>query len=67
MAPSKQGTLLPGTRIPVYHPDRIAETRPDYILILPWNIKDEIMAGMSAAREWGGQFLIPIPDVQVLD
>ena len=67
MAPSKQGTLLPGTRIPVYHPDRIAETRPDYILILPWNIKDEIMAGMSAARDWGGQFLIPIPDVQVLD
>ncbi len=67
MAPSKQGTLLPGTRIPVYHPDRIAETRPDYILILPWNIKDEIMAGMSAAKEWGGRFLIPIPDVQVLD
>lgn len=67
MAPSKQGTLLPGTRIPVYHPDRIAETRPDYILILPWNIKDEIMTGMSAAKEWGGRFLIPIPDVQVLD
>jgi SAM-dependent methyltransferase len=67
MAPSKQGTLLPGTRIPVHHPDRIAETRPDYILILPWNIKDEIMAGMSAAKDWGGRFLIPIPDVQVLD
>jgi len=67
MAPSKQDTLLPGTRIPVYHPDKIAETRPDYILILPWNIKDEIMAGMSAAKDWGGRFLIPIPDVQVLD
>jgi hypothetical protein len=67
MAPSKQGTLLPGTRIPVYHPDRILETRPDYILILPWNIKDEIVAGMSAAKDWGGRFVIPIPDVRVLD
>lgn len=67
MAPSKQGTLLPGTRIPVYAPDRILETRPDYVLILPWNIKDEIMAGMSAVRDWGGQFLVPIPEVQLLD
>lgn len=67
MAPSKQGTLLPGTRIPVFAPDKIFETRPDYILILPWNIKDEIMAGMSAVREWGGQFLVPLPEVQLLD
>lgn len=67
MAPSKQGTLLPGTRIPVHHPDRILETRPDYVLILPWNIKDEIMSAMSAVTGWGGRFLIPIPDVKVLD
>ena len=67
MAPSKQGTLLPGTRIPVFSPDKILETRPDYVLILPWNIKDEIMSGMSAVREWGGQFLVPIPEVQLLD
>jgi len=67
MAPSKQGTLLPGTRIPVFAPDKILETRPDYVLILPWNIKDEIMSGMSAVREWGGQFLVPIPEVQLLD
>ena len=67
MAASKQGTLLPGTRIPVFAPDKILETRPDYVLILPWNIKDEIMSGMSAVREWGGQFLVPIPEVQLLD
>ena len=67
MAPSKQGTLLPGTRIPVFAPDKILETRPDYVLILPWNIKDEIMTGMSVVREWGGQFLVPIPEVQLLD
>ena len=67
MAPSKQGTLLPGTRIPVYAPDKILETRPDYVLILPWNIKDEIMSSMSAVREWGGKFLVPIPEVKVLN
>ena len=66
-APSKQGTLLPGTRIPVYEPERIMESRPDYILILPWNIKDEIVSSMSAVREWGGRFVVPIPEVRVLD
>ena len=66
-APSKQGTLLPGTRIPVYEPDKILETRPDYVLILPWNIRDEIMAGMRAVPEWGGQFVVPIPEVQILE
>jgi hypothetical protein len=66
-APSKQGTLLPGTRIPVFAPDKILETRPDYVLILPWNIRDEITAAMSAVREWGGQFVVPIPVVKVLD
>lgn len=67
IAPVKQGTLLPGTRIPVFAPDKILETRPDYVLILPWNIKDEIMAAMSAVRDWGGQFLVPIPEVKLLD
>lgn len=67
VAPSKQGTLLPGTRIPVFAPDKILETRPDYVLILPWNIKDEIIDGLSAVREWGGRFLVPIPEVRLLD
>ena len=66
-APIKQNTLLPGVRIPVYAPEKILEARPDYVLILPWNIKEEIVAGMSAIRDWGGQFLVPIPDVKLLD
>lgn len=66
-APSKQGTLLPGTRIPVYEPEHILETRPDYVLILPWNIKDEIVSSMSAVRDWGGRFVVPIPEVRILD
>ena len=67
MAPSKQGTLLPGTRIPVYSPEKIFATQPDYILILPWNIKDEIVKNMAAVREWGGRFVVPIPEVKLLD
>jgi SAM-dependent methyltransferase len=63
--PYKQGKLLPGTHIPILHPDRIRETRPDYVLILPWNFKDEIMAQMANIREWGGQFVVPIPEVRV--
>ena len=66
-APSKQGTLLPGTRIPVHAPERIFETKPDYVLILPWNIREEIMANMAAVRDWGGRFVVPIPEVRVLD
>jgi predicted TPR repeat methyltransferase len=64
-SPHKQGKFLPGTRIPVLHPDRLREARPDYVLILPWNIKDEIMAQLSSIREWGGQFLVPIPEARV--
>lgn len=63
--PYKQGKLLPGTHIPILHPDRIMETRPDYVLILPWNFKDEIMAQMSGIRDWGGKFVVPIPEVRV--
>jgi len=64
-SPHKQGMFLPGTRIPVFSPDRIRETRPDYLLILPWNLKDEIMRQNSYIREWGGQFVVPIPEVAV--
>ena len=64
--PYKHGKFLPGTHIPIFPPERIAETRPDYVLILPWNLKDEIIAQLSYVREWGGQFVVPIPEVQVL-
>jgi len=62
----KQGKFLPGIHIPILAPEKIAETRPDYILILPWNLKDEIMQQLSYVREWGAQFVIPIPEVSVL-
>ena len=63
--PYKHGKFLPGTHIPVRPPERIAETRPDYLLILPWNLKDEIMAQMASIRVWGGRFVVPIPEVRV--
>jgi len=66
VSPHKQGRLLPGTRIPIHAPEKILETRPDYVLILPWNIRDEIMAQMAGIRDWGGQFVVPLPEVAVL-
>jgi SAM-dependent methyltransferase len=63
--PYKQGKFLPGTHIPIYAPDTIMETKPDYVLILPWNLRDEIMDQLSYIRSWGGQFVVPIPDVKV--
>ena len=66
-SPHKQEHLLPGTRIPIFHPDKIRETRPDFLLILPWNIKEEIMQQMAYVREWGGKFIIPIPEVKVYE
>jgi 2-polyprenyl-3-methyl-5-hydroxy-6-metoxy-1,4-benzoquinol methylase len=63
----KQGKFLPGTHIPIHHPDRIREVRPDYVLILPWNFKDEIVQQMAYIREWSGKFVVPIPAVRVLD
>lgn len=63
--PHKQGRFLPGSHIPVYHPDKIKETKPDYVLILPWNLKDEIMKQMKFIREWQGKFIVPIPEVKV--
>lgn len=64
--PYKQGRLLPGTRIPILHPDRLIEARPDVVFILPWNLKDEIMAQLAPVREWGGRFLVPIPEPRLL-
>jgi len=64
-SPHKQGHFLPGVHIPIYEPDRVRCTRPDYLLILPWNIRDEVMQQMSYIREWGGKFVVPIPEVQV--
>jgi hypothetical protein len=64
-SPYKQGHFLPGTHIPIYDPEKIRETRPDYLLILVWNIKDEIMETMAHIREWGGQFLVLIPEVKI--
>jgi hypothetical protein len=64
--PYKHYRFLPGTHIPIYPPDRIEQTRPDYVLILPWNLKNEIIDQLAYIREWGGQFVVPIPEVQVL-
>jgi SAM-dependent methyltransferase len=63
--PYKQGKFLPGSHIPIFHPDKIRETKPDYLLILPWNLKDEIMEQMSHISSWGGQFVVPIPRTHV--
>jgi SAM-dependent methyltransferase len=64
--PYKQGQFLPGTHIPIRHPEALEQDRPDYILILPWNLEEEIVEQLSYAREWGAQFVIPIPQVHVL-
>jgi SAM-dependent methyltransferase len=64
--PYKQGRFCPGTHIPIHPPERIRETRPDFVMILPWNLKQEIIAQLEYIRQWGGQFLIPIPEVQVV-
>jgi SAM-dependent methyltransferase len=64
--PYKHGRFLPGTHIPIFHPEKIKETRPDYVLILPWNLKDEIMGQLAEIRSWGGQFVVPIPRLEVI-
>jgi SAM-dependent methyltransferase len=63
--PFKHGKYLPGTHIPVFSPEKIAEERPDYILILPWNLKDEIIKQLKYVREWGCKFIVPIPELEV--
>ncbi|WJH39052.1 class I SAM-dependent methyltransferase [Aliirhizobium terrae] len=65
-SPQKQGMYLPGTRLSIKAPEAIAEVKPDYVLILPWNIKDEVIAQMSHIREWGGKFIVPIPSATII-
>jgi len=67
MSPHKQGNFLPGTHIPVFHPEKIKETKPDYLFILPWNLKKEIMVQHSYIREWGAKFVVPIPTLTVME
>jgi SAM-dependent methyltransferase len=66
ISPHKQGRYLPGVQIPIHAPERILATRPDFLLILPWNIKEEIMERMAAIRQWGGRFVLPIPKLTIL-
>ncbi len=63
----KQGKFLPGTHIPIFPVEKLDETRPDYVLILPWNLKNEIVGQMSRVRNWGGRFVVPIPRVEVIE
>jgi SAM-dependent methyltransferase len=65
-SPVKQGKLLPGTHIPIHAPERLAETRPDYILVLPWNLREEISRQLSYAGSWGGKLVFPIPEFQIV-
>jgi hypothetical protein len=64
--PWKQGKFLPGTHIPIHDPERIAETRPDYVVVLPWNLQEEIAEQLAYVRDWGGQLIVPIPHARVL-
>jgi len=66
-SPHKQGMFLPGVHIPVEAPSKIFQTKPDYVLILPWNLKAEVVSQMAGIREWGGRFVVPIPEVEVLE
>jgi SAM-dependent methyltransferase len=66
LSPHKQNLYLPGTHIPVHSPEKLRETRPDYVLILPWNIRDEILHQHAYVRDWGGRFVVPIPTVEVI-
>ncbi len=65
-SPHKQGNFLPGTHIPIYAPEKIKETKPDYVLILPWNLKKEISEQMKFIETWGGRFVVPIPEVAII-
>ena len=64
--PQKHGCYLPGSLIPICHPDKIKETKPDYVIILPWNLKEEITSQISYIREWGGKFIVPIPKPEII-
>jgi ABC-type Fe3+-hydroxamate transport system substrate-binding protein len=66
-APSKQGKFLPGSHIPVFAPEAIANKKPDYVLLLPWNLQREIVDQLSFIREWGGRFIVPIPHPKIIE
>ena len=66
-SPQKQGRFLPGTHIPVYAPEKLRETRPDYVVVLPWNLKDEIVPQLAYVAGWGGKLVLPIPRLKVLE
>ncbi|HYK52717.1 MAG TPA: methyltransferase C-terminal domain-containing protein, partial [Candidatus Eremiobacteraceae bacterium] len=66
-SPHKQGRMIPGVRVPIEAPEKILERKPDYVLILPWNIKDEVISQMSGVRDWGAKFLVAIPSLEVID
>ena len=66
-SPHKQGRFLPGTHIPIHSPDHIRADRPDYVLVLPWNLRDEITDQLAFIRDWGGRFVVPIPSVEVIE
>jgi len=66
-SPQKQGMFLPGTHVPIVAPEKIFEAKPDYVLILPWNLRDEITSQMAGITAWGGKFVVPIPQVRILD
>ena len=66
-SPHKQGMCLPGSHIPIVGPDKIRQTRPNYLLILPWNLTSEIVAANDFIRSWGGKFIVPIPAVKVIE
>jgi hypothetical protein len=65
-SPVKQGRLLPGTHIPIEAPERLIAARPDFVLVLPWNLVDEITEQMAVVHEWGGQFVVPIPHARIV-
>ena len=65
-SPFKQGKFLPGTHIPIYAPEHLAETKPDYILVLPWNLRDEISRQLSYVGSWGGKLVFPIPELEIV-
>jgi hypothetical protein len=65
-SPFKQGKFLPGTHIPIYAPERLAETKPDYVLVLPWNLREEISRQLRYVGSWGGKLVFPIPELEVV-
>jgi len=65
-SPHKQGLLLPGMRLPIYAPERVFETKPDYLFVLAWNLKEEIFRTMEGIKQWGGRFVLPIPKLEII-